>query len=78
MAAGGLAGNLSPWQGLETNPPPPVHAPEAGAKRAGRAMLGLKLGLADGLELHCLCLTIGVDFWPPATKTPFGRLGFAE
>ncbi len=41
-------------------------------------LLGLKLGLADGLEVHGLCLTIGLDPCPPAVKTPFGRLGFSE
>ena len=57
--AGGLAGNLSPWRGLETNPPPPVHAPEAGAKRAGRAMLGLEIGVGGRIGA-----TLSVpDYW---------------
>ena len=38
----------------------------------------MKLGLKDGLEIHILCLTVGVDIWPPAIETPFGRLGFPE
>ena len=35
-------------------------------------------GLLDGVELHFLGGTFGLDLWPPAIKTPFGRLGFAE
>jgi hypothetical protein len=46
--------------------------------QAETPLLGLKLGLADGLEAHGLCLTLGLDLWPPAVKTPLGRLGFAE
>lgn len=42
------------------------------------AMLGVKVGLEDGVELHFLCFTFGIDVWPPAIKTPFGRVGFAE
>ena len=41
-------------------------------------LLGLKAGLRDGLEIHLFCFTIGLDLWPPALKTPVGRLGFAE
>lgn len=40
--------------------------------------LGVAIGLLDGIELHLLGATFGVDLWPPALKTPFGRLGFAE
>jgi hypothetical protein len=41
------------------------------------AWLGLGLGLSQGLELHLLGLTAGVDLWPPALKLPFlPRLGF--
>jgi hypothetical protein len=36
------------------------------------------VGLRDGLEAHLLCLTLGIDAWPPAYKTPVGRLGFRE
>lgn len=46
--------------------------------QAESPLLGLKLGLFDGLEVHVLGLTLGLDIWPPATKSPFGRLGFAE
>jgi hypothetical protein len=41
-------------------------------------LVGLKLGVLDGLEVLCLGLTFGLDSWPPAVKLPFGRLGFAE
>lgn len=41
-------------------------------------VLGLKLGLKDGIEIHLLGLTIGLDLCPPALKTPFGRLGIPE
>lgn len=41
------------------------------------AYLGIGVGLAQGLELHLLGLTAGIDFWPPAIKLPFlPRLGF--
>lgn len=41
-------------------------------------LVGLKVGARDGVELHVICLTLGLDVWPPAFKTPFGRIGFAE
>lgn len=41
-------------------------------------LVGLTLGLKDGVELHLLCLTFGLDFDHPALKTPFGRLGVTE
>lgn len=40
--------------------------------------LGAAVGLADGVELHLLGATFGVDLWPPALKTPLGRLGVPE
>lgn len=44
------------------------------------AVLGLKLGLKEGIELHVLGLSFGVDLWPPALILPLGpgRLGFAD
>ncbi|MDC3962448.1 DUF3750 domain-containing protein [Polyangium jinanense] len=41
---------------------------------------GVKLGLTEGVELHVLGLTIGVDWWPPALILPVnpGRLGFDD
>jgi hypothetical protein len=44
----------------------------------GTPLIGLKLGLSDGVEVHALCLTFGLDLWPPAIKTPFGRVGWEE
>jgi hypothetical protein len=41
-------------------------------------LAGVKLGLEDGVELHFLCLTLGIDLVPPAIKTPVARLGFPE
>jgi hypothetical protein len=41
-------------------------------------LLGATLGLEDGAELHFLGFTFGIDVWPPATKTPLGRLGFDD
>jgi hypothetical protein len=41
-------------------------------------LLGAKVGLKDGVEIHIIALTFGVDLWPPALKTPLGRLGIAE
>lgn len=40
-------------------------------------LLGLQLGLEEGLELHVLQLGFGLDLWPPALELPFlPRLGF--
>ncbi len=41
-------------------------------------LLGATVGLEDGAELHYAGLTFGIDLWPPATKTPLGRLGFDD
>jgi hypothetical protein len=41
-------------------------------------LVGLKLGVKDGIEVHFLCATFGLDAWPPAFKTPCGRIGFPE
>lgn len=43
-------------------------------------ILGAKLGLKEGVELHILGLSIGIDLWPPAIILPLGpgRLGFAD
>ena len=40
--------------------------------------LGIKVGFLDGLEIHILGLTIGIDILRPAIKTPFGRLGLPK
>jgi hypothetical protein len=41
---------------------------------------GVKVGLTEGVELHVLGLSIGVDLWPPAIIIPLGpgRIGFAD
>ena len=43
-------------------------------------LLGLKVGLKEGIELHVLGLSVGIDLWPPAIILPLGpgRLGFAD
>ena len=43
-------------------------------------VLGVKLGLKEGIEVHVIGLSIGVDFWPPAIIVPLGpgRIGFAD
>jgi len=43
-------------------------------------IVGLKIGLKEGIELHVLGLSIGIDLWPPAIILPLGpgRLGFAD
>jgi hypothetical protein len=46
--------------------------------QAETSLLGLTLGVEEGVELHILCFTFGIDAWPPAIKTPLGRIGFAE
>jgi hypothetical protein len=44
------------------------------------ALLGIKIGLKEGIELHVLGLSIGIDLWPPAIIVPLGpgRIGFAD
>lgn len=43
-------------------------------------VLGVKLGLKEGVEVHIIGLSFGIDLWPPALIVPFGsgRLGFAD
>ncbi len=43
-------------------------------------LIGLKIGLKEGIELHVIGLSIGIDLWPPAIILPLGpgRLGFAD
>lgn len=42
-------------------------------------VLGLTVGLSDGLEVNVLGLNFGVDVLRPALKLPFvGRLGFRD
>ena len=41
-------------------------------------LVGIAVGAREGVELHLLALTLGLDLWPPAFKTPFGRYGVPE
>jgi hypothetical protein len=43
-------------------------------------ILGLKLGLKEGIEIHVAGFSFGIDLWPPAIILPLGpgRLGFAD
>ncbi len=43
-------------------------------------LVGFRLGLTEGIEVHLLTLAFGVDLWPPAILIPFGpgRIGFAD
>jgi hypothetical protein len=43
-------------------------------------VLGIRLGLKEGVEVHVIGLSVGVDLWPPAIILPLGpgRLGFAD
>lgn len=50
-----------------------------GVQFSAFAVLGLTVGLAEGLEVNILGLNFGVDLWRPALKLPIvGRLGFAD
>jgi hypothetical protein len=43
-------------------------------------ILGFKIGLKEGVEVHIFHLSFGIDFWPPAIIVPVGpgRIGFAD
>ena len=43
-------------------------------------VLGLAIGLKEGVVIHVMGLSVGLDFWPPAIILPLGpgRLGFAD
>ncbi len=42
-------------------------------------LLGLTLGLGEGVEINLLGLNFGIDLWRPALKLPLiGRLGFPD
>jgi hypothetical protein len=43
-------------------------------------LVGLKIGLTEGIEIHILSLSFGIDLWPPAIIVPVGdgRIGFAD
>jgi hypothetical protein len=46
--------------------------------QAETPVLGARVGPQEGAEVHFLCFTFGIDTWPPAIKTPVGRVGFPE
>jgi hypothetical protein len=43
-------------------------------------IVGVRVGLKEGIELHVIGLSIGIDLWPPAIIVPIGpgRIGFAD
>jgi hypothetical protein len=43
-------------------------------------IVGFKIGLKEGIELHVIGLSFGIDLWPPAIILPLGsgRIGFAD
>ena len=43
-------------------------------------IVGLKIGLKEGIEIHIFGLSFGIDLWPPAIIVPVGegRIGFAD
>src|SRR5205823_2391837 len=43
-------------------------------------IIGIKIGLKEGIEIHIIGLAIGIDLWPPAIIVPLGpgRIGFAD
>jgi hypothetical protein len=48
--------------------------------QADTPLVGAKLGLKEGVEVHLFGGAIGIDWWPPAIIVPFGpgRLGFDD
>jgi uncharacterized protein DUF3750 len=51
-----------------------VRASQGAGIRVETPLIGLRAGPRDGVELHLLCLTIGIQFRPFMLKTPFRRL----
>ncbi len=43
-------------------------------------LVGVRIGLTEGIQIHVFGLTIGIDWWPPAIIVPVGegRIGFAD
>ena len=43
-------------------------------------LVGVKVGLKEGVEVHVIGLSFGIDLWPPAIIVPLGpgRIGFAD
>jgi hypothetical protein len=54
-------------------------ASNSGIQASAFGVLGLSIGLLEGLELNVLGLNFGVDFYTPALKLPLlGRVGFSD
>ena len=52
---------------------------QTGLQLSVGGLLGVLIGLEEGVELNLLGLSTGVDLWPPALKLPgVGRLGFSD
>lgn len=52
---------------------------QTGVQLSAWGLLGLTLGLSEGIEVNFLGLNFGLDLWTPALKLPFiGRLGFKD
>ncbi|RMG15675.1 MAG: DUF3750 domain-containing protein [Planctomycetota bacterium] len=56
--------DYAPW--LRVGP-----TPSGTGVRFDTPLLGFALGLEEGLEVHVLGLSFGVDFFPPALEVPF-------
>lgn len=43
-------------------------------------VIGLRVGLKEGVEVHIFGLSLGIDLWPPAIIVPVGdgRIGFGD
>lgn len=43
-------------------------------------LVGLRVGLTEGVQVHIFGFTVGIDWWPPALIVPIGdgRLGFDD
>ncbi len=43
-------------------------------------VVGLRVGLKEGIEVHLFGLALGIDLWPPAIIVPVGdgRIGFGD
>jgi hypothetical protein len=43
-------------------------------------IVGLRIGLKEGVEVHLFGLSLGLDLWPPAIIVPVGdgRIGFGD
>lgn len=54
-------------------------ASETGFTLSAFGILGLTIGIAEGIEVNLFGIHLGIDFWTPALKLPIiGRLGFAD